>query len=145
MLGRGMGKFGHTRLTTAWTWGKPPPPPLYTMYLSTRPTSKWHFDLKLPKLGLLRLWGPITLRVDLWLRWSLMKSYSHCWELFNGMLHATCMQKNWVESRLLVVGSQTANLTPDLSFGHNLCFKCPNGSCKPILNIYVLRAFQWYN
>jgi hypothetical protein len=35
-------------------------------------------------------------------------------------------------------------LTPDLSFGHNLCFRCPNGSCKPILDIYVLIAFQWY-
>jgi hypothetical protein len=27
------------------------------------------------------------------------------------------------------------NLTPDPSYGHNLCFKCPNGSCEPILNI----------
>jgi len=43
-----------------------------------------------------------------------------------------------------VVESQIANLIPDPSFGHNLCFKCPNGSCKPILNIYVPRAFQWY-
>jgi hypothetical protein len=30
------------------------------------------------------------------------------------------------------------------SFGHNLCFRCPNGSCKPILNIYISRYFQWY-
>jgi hypothetical protein len=44
----------------------------------------------------------------------------------------------------LVVGSQIGNLILDLSFGHNLCFKCPNGSCKPILEIYVPRAFQWY-
>ncbi len=36
-------------------------------------------------------------------------------------------------------------MTPGLSFGHNLSFKYPNGSCKPILNIYVPRAFQWYN
>ncbi len=36
-----------------------------------------------------------------------------------------------------MVKSQTANLTPNLSFGHNLCFKCPNGSCEPILDIYV--------
>jgi hypothetical protein len=43
-----------------------------------------------------------------------------------------------------VVGSQIANLTSDPSFGHNLCFKCPNGQCKPILDIYVLIAFQWY-
>ncbi len=43
-----------------------------------------------------------------------------------------------------MVESQIANLTPDPFFGHNLCFKCPNGSCKPILDIYVLRAFQLY-
>jgi len=30
-----------------------------------------------------------------------------------------------------------------LSFGHNLCFKCPNGQCEPILDIYVSIAFQW--
>jgi hypothetical protein len=41
--------------------------------------------------------------------------------------------------------SSNANLTPNLSFGHNLCFNYPNGSCKPILDIYVLRAFQRYN
>jgi len=31
-----------------------------------------------------------------------------------------------------------------LYFSHNFCFKCPNGSCKPILGIYVLGSFQWY-
>jgi len=41
-------------------------------------------------------------------------------------------------------GNQIVNLTPGLSFGHNLCFKCPNGSCKPILDIYISIAFQWY-
>ncbi len=30
------------------------------------------------------------------------------------------------------------------SFRRNLCFKYSNGSCKPILNIYVSSAFQWY-
>jgi hypothetical protein len=35
-------------------------------------------------------------------------------------------------------------LTPDPSFGHNSCFKCPNEQCEPILDIYVSRAFQWY-
>jgi hypothetical protein len=33
--------------------------------------------------------------------------------------------------------------TFDPSFGHNLCFKCPNGSCKPISDIYVSKYFQW--
>jgi len=31
-----------------------------------------------------------------------------------------------------------------LYFGHILCFRYPNGSCEPILNIYVPRTFQWY-
>jgi hypothetical protein len=55
----------------------------------------------------------------------------------------TC-KGNRGDSRLLVVMTQIINLTPGLSFGHNLCFKYPNGSCKPILNIYVPRSFQWY-
>jgi hypothetical protein len=43
-----------------------------------------------------------------------------------------------------MVGSQTVNLTPGLSFGHNLCFRCPNGQCKPVLDIGTSIAFQWY-
>ncbi len=52
------------------------------------------------------------------------------------------MQGNRCDSQLLVVGSQIANLTPGPSFDYNLCVKCPNGSCEPILDIKVLRAFQ---
>jgi hypothetical protein len=70
-----------------------------------------------------------------------MQSFSPCRELFTDMSHATCMQGNRVDSRLLVVGSQIANLTIDPFFGHNLCFKCPNGSCEPILDIYVSITF----
>jgi hypothetical protein len=69
--------------------------------------------------------------------------YSPCWELSNGMSYATCTQGNRVNSWLLMVESQTANLILDPFFGHNLCFKCPNGSCEPILDIYV-SSFQWY-
>ncbi len=43
-----------------------------------------------------------------------------------------------------MVGSQIVNLTLGPFFGHNLCFKCPNGSCEPILDIYVSITFQWY-
>jgi hypothetical protein len=43
-----------------------------------------------------------------------------------------------------MVEGQIVNLTPSPSFGHNLYFKCPNGSSEPILNVYVLRAFQLY-
>jgi hypothetical protein len=51
------------------------------------------------------------------------------------MLHVTYTQGNQGDSRILVVKSQIDNLTPDFSFGHNLCFKYPNGSCEPILDI----------
>ncbi len=60
------------------------------------------------------------------------------------MSHSTYTQRIWGNSWLLMVGSQIANLTPSHSFGHNLCFKYPNGSYKPILDIYVPRDFQWY-
>jgi hypothetical protein len=39
----------------------------------------------------------------------------------------------------------SGNLIPSPSFGHNLRFMCPNGSCEPILDIYVPRVFPWYN
>jgi hypothetical protein len=37
-----------------------------------------------------------------------------------------------------------STVTPGPSFGHDLCFKYPNGSCEPILNIYIPRTFQRY-
>ncbi len=97
------------------------------------------------KLGLPQFWRPITLCVDLWLRSSLKKSCSPHWEISNGMWHTTCMQGNQGNSWLLMIGSQIANLTPNPFFGHNLCFKYSNGSCEPILDIYVPSIFQWYN
>jgi len=60
------------------------------------------------------------------------------------MWHTTCTQGNQVNSWLLMVGSQIANLILNLFFGHNLCFRCPNGWCETILDIYVSIAFQWY-
>ncbi len=72
------------------------------------------------------------------------KSCRSCQKLFNGIWHATYTQGNRVDSWLSVVGSQIANLTPGPSFDHNLCFKCLNGSCKPISDIYIPKSFQWY-
>ncbi len=95
---------------------------------------------KFSQLGLPRLWGPITLCVDIQLRWGLKQSYSPFWQLFNGFSYTTCTQGNLDDSRLLMVGSQIANLT----FGYNLWIKCPNRSCELILDIYVPRDFQWY-
>jgi hypothetical protein len=99
---------------------------------------------KFPQLGLSWFWGPITLFADLQLRWDLRKRCSLCWNLFNDMSQDTSTQGNWGDSRLLVVESQIGNLNLGPSFGHNLCFTCPNGSCKSILDICIPRAFQWY-
>jgi hypothetical protein len=90
---------------------------------------------KFPKLGFPRLWGPITLCENLRLRWGWKQSYSPSREFSNDMLQATWMQGNQENSWLL---------SPSPSFDHNLCFKCPNGSCEPILDIYVSIAFQKY-
>jgi hypothetical protein len=60
------------------------------------------------------------------------------------MLHSFCRCRNRVDSRLLVVRSQTASLTPGPSFAHNLDCICPNGSCKAIFGIYTSRNFQRY-
>ncbi len=60
------------------------------------------------------------------------------------MWHIVCSQVNRVNFWLFLAGSQTTSLTPGLSFGHNLCLRCSNEQYKPILDIYVLRAFQWY-
>ncbi len=119
------------------------------MCLATKLTPKWHFVLGLPLLPsrnpkIFKVRTPTTLFVDLWLRCSLKKICNLCWELSNSMSYATRTQGNWGNSQLLVVGSQIANLTPDPSFGRNLCFKCPNGSREPTLDIYVIRSFQWY-
>jgi hypothetical protein len=99
---------------------------------------------KLSRFGLSRLWALITSRPDLQLRQGLKKTCSPPEELSKGVLHSTCTHRNRVDSRLFVVGSQIGNLTPDPSFDHNLRCRCPNGSCKAILNIYSSRPFQWY-
>jgi hypothetical protein len=107
----------------------------------------WDSRVGVPKSrqwGLPQLWSPITLRTDLELRCGLKQSCSSCQELFNSISHVVCRQVNRVDSRIFLVGSQIGNLTPGPSFGHNLCFRCPNEQFEPILDIYVLKAFQWY-
>ncbi len=97
--------------------------------------------LKFLQLGLPQLWRPITLCVDLQLKWGLKQSCSPRQHLSNDVWNATWTQGKQGDSKLLVVRSQIGNLTPDLSYGHNLCFKCPNGSCKPNVDISIPRSF----
>jgi hypothetical protein len=98
----------------------------------------------LSQFGLPGLWVFITSRPELESRWGLNQSCSSRRELSNGVSHFTCTHRDRIDSRLLMVGSQIANLTHGLSFDHNLCYRCPNGSCEAILDIYTSRPFQWY-
>jgi hypothetical protein len=99
---------------------------------------------KLSWFGLSRLWASITSRSKLGSGRGLTQSCSSRGELSNAMSHSFCKRQEEVDSRLLVVGSQTASLTPGPSFAHNLGCRCPNGSCEAILDIYTSRPFQWY-
>ncbi len=99
---------------------------------------------KLSSFGLPGLCKVITLCSDLRLGWGLKQTCSSPREFSNGVLPFTYTHRGQVDSWLLVVGSQIVNLTPDPSFCHNLCCRCPNGSCEPTFNIYTLIAFQWY-
>jgi hypothetical protein len=104
-----------------------------------------------PKSGPARLpglWSPITLRADLGSKCGLKKSCTSRRELSNGMSHVICSQVFRVDSWLLMVRSQNwqtpGSSTPGPSFGHNLCFRCPNEQYEPILDICASRTFHWY-
>ncbi len=152
MLGQATGDLGLTWLTTARTQGSHHLPPysiLYITPLRPHPSGSLSRDSQsgLPKLSqfeLPGLWAIITSRPDLRSRRVLNQSCSSFWELFNTMSHSSVARQDRVDSRLLVVGSQTTNLTLGPSFAHNLGCRCPNGSCEAILNIYTSRPFQWY-
>jgi hypothetical protein len=100
------------------------------------PKSSW--------VGVPGLWTPISLDCRVRSRRDLKQSCSPRRGLFNAVSHSQIGSHEGINSRLLVVGSQTASLTLGSSFAHNLCLRCPNEQCEPILDIYVSRAFQRY-
>jgi hypothetical protein len=109
----------------------------------------WDSQGGVPKLSRFEfpgLWELIILGSDLGLGWGLKKICSFPQDLSNGVLQSICTHRDRVDSWLFVVGSQTASLTltPGPSFDHNLCYRCSNGSCKAIFDIYTSRPFQWY-
>ncbi len=161
MLAQATGDHRLTWLTTAWTYmnhhspnsGEATTFPHIVLYAFACSTYiqmaffSWDSQggvSKLFRFGLPGLWDFITPYSDLWLRWDLKQTYSSLQELSNGVLHSTCTYRGWVDSRLLVVGSQIVKLTSNLSFIHNLCYRCPNDSCKAIFDIYTLKPFQRY-
>ncbi len=91
---------------------------------------------KLSRVGVPGLWDFVAPRPNLQSGRGLNQSCSPQRELSNAMSHSRSACQEQVDSRLLMVGSQTATLTPDPSFAHNLGCRCPNGSCEAILDIY---------
>jgi len=87
---------------------------------------------KLFQVGLSRLWELISPGSKLRSEWGLNQSCSSPLELSYALSHSFCRRREEVDSQLLMVGSQTTSLTPDLSFTHNLGYRCPNGSCEAI-------------
>jgi hypothetical protein len=57
------------------------------------------------------------------------------WDFGRPQLLAPNSDREEVNSRLLVVGSQIANLIPGPSFAHNLGCRCPNGQHEAIFDI----------
>jgi len=94
--------------------------------------------------GVPRLWELITPDCQVWLRRGLNQTCSPRQDLFNDVSHSQFGGREKVDSRLLVVGSQTASLTPGPSFAHNLGYRCPNDQCEAIFDIYASRPFQWH-
>jgi len=94
--------------------------------------------------GVPGIWALITLDCQVWSRRCLNQTCSPRWDLSNAMSHSQFGGREEVDSRLLVVRSQTASLIPGPSFAHNLGDKCPNGQCEAIFDIYASRPFQWH-
>jgi hypothetical protein len=127
----------------------PPYSIIYSSARRLRPNGSFSRDSqggvpKLSRFGLPRLWAFITSRLKLGSERVLNQTCSSCRELSNAVLHSCCRRREEVDSWLFVVGSQTASLTPGPSFARNLGCRCPNGSCKAILDIYTSRPFQWH-
>jgi len=86
----------------------------------------------------------VTLDFQVWSRRGLNKTCSPRRDLSNDVSHSPFGGREDVDSRISVVGSQTASLTPGPSFAHNLGDRCPNGQCEAIFDIYASRPFQWH-
>jgi len=92
--------------------------------------------------GVPGLWELITPDCKVWLRRGLNQTCSPRRHLSNDVLHSQFRGQEEVDSRFLVVGSQTVNLTPGPSFALNLGDRYPNGQCEAIFDIYASKPFQ---
>jgi len=92
--------------------------------------------------GVPGLWELITPDCKVWSQRGLNQTCSSRRYLSNDVSHSQFGGREEVDSRLLVVGSQTT--TPGPSFAHNLGDRYPNGQCEAIFDIYASRPFRWH-
>ncbi len=95
-----------------------------------------------PGFGFSRLWDIVASCPNLRSGQGLNQTCNLLRGLSNAVSHSLSARRERVNSRLLVVGSQTASLTPGLSFTHNLGCRCPNDQCEAISDMYTSRPFQ---
>ncbi len=95
-------------------------------------------------IGVSGLWELITPDCEVWSQWGLNQTFSPRRDLSKDVSQPQIGCREEVDSRLLVVGSQIANLTPGPSFAHNLGCRRPNGQWETIFDIYASRPFQWH-
>jgi len=86
---------------------------------------------KCPGSGLPGLWEVIAPRPDLGSRRGLNRSCSPRRDLSNDVSHSRIAHRALVDSRLLVVGSQTTSLTLGPSFAHNLGDRFRMANARP--------------
>jgi hypothetical protein len=98
--------------------------------------------LEIVPVGVPGLWELITPDCRVRSQRGLNRSCSPRQDLFNAVSHSQIGSRKEADSRLLMVGSQIASLTPDPSFAHNLGCRCPNDQCEAIFDIYASRPFQ---
>jgi hypothetical protein len=91
--------------------------------------------------GVPGLWELITPDCRVGSPQGLNQSCSPRRDLSNDVLYFQIECREEVDSRLLVIESQTGNLTPGPSFAHNLGCICPNGQCEAIFDMYASRPF----
>ncbi|CAN5968364.1 unnamed protein product [Sphagnum jensenii] len=90
--------------------------------------------------GVPGLWELITPDCEIGSQRGLNQTYSPRGDLSNDLSHSQFGPREEVDSRLLVVGSQTASLTPGPSFAHNLGdkFQMPNARAFSISTLQDL-------
>jgi len=143
-VGTSHGHFGPRDIPRPGLEGSHHLPPysiLYATFRGLHPNGYFSRDFQ---VGVPGLWELITPDCKVRSRRGLNQACSPRQDLSNDVSHSKFWGREEVDSRLLVVGSQTGSLTLGPSFAHNLGCRSPNGQCEAIFDIYASRPFQWH-